>query len=59
MKLSIPKETLYVAGGYALFLLVFFVLGVTKLHFEAFVAIGLLTGFYAGLVKLAKKILAG
>ena len=41
------------------FMLVFFFLGITKASFEAFLAIVLLTGVYAGLVKLVTKILDG
>ena len=57
MKLKVSKETLVIAGGYALFMLLFYFWGVTKANFRAFVVIGVLTGFYAIGVKWVKKIL--
>lgn len=56
--MKISKEQLYIIIGYVLFLLVFYFIGVTKQQFDAFVAIGLLTGIYAYGVHIAKKILA-
>jgi hypothetical protein len=53
------KETLFIAGGYVLFMLVFFFIGVTKASFKTFLVVGVLTGFYALGVHWAKKILEG
>ena len=57
MKLKVSKETLYIAGGYVLFMLVFFFIGVTKASFRTFLVLSVLTGFYALGVKWGKKIL--
>lgn len=56
--MKISKEQLYIIIGYVLFMLLFFFIGVTRQQFDAFVAIGLLTGIYAYGVHIAKKILA-
>jgi hypothetical protein len=57
--MKLTKDQLYVALGYVLFMLVFYVIGVTKARFESFVAIVLLTGLYVACVRLIKKILEG
>lgn len=53
------KSTLVIAAGYAVFMLVFFFLGVTKARFLDFVGIMLLTGFYALIVFFIKRIVGG
>jgi len=55
--MKIIKENLYIALGYVLFMLLFFFIGVTGAQFQAFVAIVLLTGFYAVIVIFIRKIL--
>ena len=51
------KEQLYIMFGYVLFMIVFYFIGITGAQFASFVAIVLLTGFYAAMVWFAKKIL--
>jgi hypothetical protein len=53
------KSTLYIVAGYALFMLVFFFLGVTTARFLDFVGIVLLTGFYALIVFFIQRIRGG
>ena len=50
------REACYIAIGYVLFMLAFFFIGITQEHFDAFVAIVLLTGVYALFAWFAKKI---
>ena len=52
------KEQLVIACAYLAFMLIFYFWGITKASFASFVAIVLLTGVFAGLVWLVKKILA-
>jgi len=57
--MKIDKETLFEIIGYVLFMFLFFIVGVTGQQFEAFLAIGLLSLVYVGLVYVVKKILRG
>lgn len=50
------SPTLKKVLGYVAFLGVFYLVGVTKQRLEAFIAIALLTGLYAGLLWLIGKI---
>ena len=50
------REACYIAIGYILFMLVFYFIGITRARFDAFVAIALLTGFYALVVWFIRKI---
>jgi hypothetical protein len=48
-----------VVGGYVLFMVVFYFIGITSARFLDFVAVAVLTGFYALLVLWVKKIREG
>ena len=45
-----------VIAGYVLFMLLFYFIGITSARFMEFVTIGILTGFYALVVLVVKKI---
>jgi hypothetical protein len=49
----------WVGIGYALFMLLFFFIGVTKARFETFVAVAALTAIYVALVYVVSKIYYG
>jgi hypothetical protein len=55
--MKINKETLIIAGGYVLFMLIFYFIGVTKAGFVDFLAVAALSGFYCALVFWVKKII--
>jgi hypothetical protein len=57
MRFKPTKSQLAIGIGYIVFLVVFFFIGVTKQHLEAFIAIGLLTALYYVIVKGVQKIL--
>jgi hypothetical protein len=57
IKRLFASEKFLVAAGYVVFLLFFFIIGVTKAQFASFVAIVLLTGIYYLIVELVKRIL--
>jgi hypothetical protein len=50
------REHVYIVIGYIVYMLAFYFIGITKARFEAFMAVLLLTGPYALLVKVVKII---
>lgn len=54
--MKLTKEQLYIAIGYAVYMLAFYFIGITSARFMEFLAIGILTGFYYLIVRAVKKI---